>query len=55
MAIMFKVMSNKPPEESVVEEPPAPPEPEPLTEKELTEQSIEAAKREQWVWKNFPT
>ena len=56
--VVFKVMNTKPLEPSPIEpvKEPLPPPPEPvLTEQELTEQSIEAAKREEWVWKDFKT
>lgn len=57
--VVFKVMNTKPsaaPQPESIPEPPVPPEPEPTppTIEELTEQSIEAAKREEWVWKDFP-
>ena len=62
--VVFKVMNTKPleptpapaPIEPVEEPLPPSAEPEPvLTEFELIEQSMEAAKRQDWVWKDFPT
>jgi len=59
--VVFKVMNTKPLPSSVIEpvepvEEPLPPPPVPvLSEHELTEQTIEAAKRQDWVWKDFPT
>lgn len=54
--VIFKVMNTKPPEPLEAPKEPLPPPPEPiLTEQEMTDMSIEAAKREDWVWKDFKT
>lgn len=53
--VMVKVMTTKPPEATDVSTDTIPPPPASiLTEQELTEQSIEASKREDWAWKDFP-
>jgi len=57
--VVFKVMNTKPLPSSELKSPGKPlvvPSTETaLTEQELTEQTIEAAKRQDWVWKDFPT
>lgn len=52
--VVLKVMNTKPPTPDPLPEP-VPPPPDPvLTEQELTDKTIEAMKREEWVWKDFP-
>lgn len=54
--VVFKVMNTKPPEPLEQPKEPLPPPPEPiLTEQEMTDITMEAAKREEWVWKDFKT
>lgn len=65
--IVIKVMSAGPPpaspepiSEVEVVEPPVeqitePPPPPPLTEDELMEMTMNNAKKEQWIWKDFTT
>lgn len=53
--VVFKIMNTKPPVpvDPVSEVVPPPPDPI-LTEHQLTEITMEAAKREEWAWKDFP-
>lgn len=49
-ALLIKLMSQRPP--------PAPPAPEPprqLSEQEMMDKLMENAKKEDWLWKDFPT
>ena len=54
--VVFRVMSTKPPEsvEAMKDHLPPPPDPM-LTEEELIDQTMEAMKREEWIWKDFRT
>lgn len=54
--VVFKVMGTQPPSslDSTPEHIPPPPAPA-LTEQQLVDQTMEAAKREEWIWKDFPT
>lgn len=53
--VMFKVMNTKPPESVDVSTDPVPPPPASiLTEQELIDQTMEASKRQDWAWKDFP-
>lgn len=55
LIVVFKVMNTKPPKPVETAPDPVPPPPDRLlTEKQLTEMSIEASKREDWAWKDFP-
>jgi hypothetical protein len=52
LVLFIKIMGSKPPP------PPPTPPPEPptvLTEQQLMEKTMEDAKKEDWVWKDFPT
>lgn len=54
--VIFKVMSTKPPDGTTGGLDPVPPPPDPaLTEMEMMDQTMEAMKREEWAWKDFPT
>ncbi|KAK5105078.1 hypothetical protein LTS08_001352 [Lithohypha guttulata] len=55
VAVVLKVMNTKPPSSLEPAQDSIPPPPAPiLTEEQLTEQTIEAARREEWIWKDFP-
>lgn len=56
LLVVLKVMNTKPPiSVDPVVDPAVPPPPDKiLTEHELTEITMEAAKREEWAWKDFP-
>lgn len=52
--VVFRVMQTKPPENVDKVKEPLPPPPDPmLTEQELVDQTMEAAKRQDWVWNDF--
>jgi hypothetical protein len=65
--LLIKIMNATPPPEPapsepepevadpVIDEITEPPPPPPLTEEELMEMTMQNAKKEQWIWKDFTT